>query len=201
MTYSYKNNFEFIERLKKGDENAFAHLVKTYHKKLFVYVSTLTNDEAMSEDIVQNVFLKTWEYRKRLNSGYSFKSFLYKSTYNEFITQYNKLRATSKLELAYIEALNEVVDDNNAEILERKIALVSKGINKLPKKCKMTFLLSKKDGLTNIEIAEFLNISTKTVEGQLTKAYKLLRECVGDELKEILFLLFGVKSGYKGQLP
>jgi len=194
MKYSYKNNSEFIEQLKKGDENAFTYLVKTYHKKLFVYVLCLTNDETVSEDIVQNVFLNTWEYRKRLNPDYSLKSFLYKSTYNEFVTQYNKLRSTSKLELAYIEALNEVVDDNNNEILERKIVLVSKGINKLPNKCKITFLLSKEDGLTNIEIAEFLNISLKTVEGQLTKAYKLLREWVGDELKEILFLLFGVKK-------
>lgn len=191
MSYLYENNSKFIEQLKKGDEGAYTYLVTTYHKKLFVYALSLTSDPIASEDIIQNVFLKTWEYRKRINPDYSIKSFLYKATYNEFINQYNKRKATSRLEQAYIEALNNIVDDDNTELLERKIILVSKGIEQLPNKCKITFLLSKKDGLTNIEIAEFLNVSIKTVEGQLTKAYRLLRECVGNGLKGVLFLLFG----------
>tara|TARA_R110002050_G_scaffold273113_1_gene417070 strand:- start:69589 stop:70254 length:666 start_codon:yes stop_codon:yes gene_type:complete len=192
LSVLYKDNVILIGYLKKGDESAYAHLINTYNRPLFVYVLSLTNDHDQSEDIVQNVFLKVWLSRKRLNVNYSIKSFLYKAAYNEFINQYHKNRAISNLEKVYMDALQEAVDDKNSELLERKIALVNKGIKQLPRKCKETFLLSKKEGLTNIEIAEHLGISIKTVEGHLTKAYHLLREKVGNQLKEILFLLFGI---------
>ncbi|GGK12284.1 DNA-directed RNA polymerase sigma-70 factor [Yeosuana aromativorans] len=191
MAFSYINNEKLIEHLKKGDESAYAYLVSTYHKKLFVYALSLNNDHATADDIVQNVFLKTWEYRNRLNPDYSISSFLYKTTYNEFINQYHKSRAISNLERSYIEALDTAIDEDNKDVMERKIACVTEGIKHLPPKCKETFLLSKKEGLTNIEISEYLNISIKTVEGQLTKAYNLLRQRVGDQLKEILFFFFG----------
>ena len=172
---------------KKGDEDAYVYLVTNYHKPLFVYAISLTNDSDIADDIVQNVFLKTWEYRKRLNPDYSIKSFLYKTTYNEFINQHNKRKVISRLELAYIEGLDEAIDENNSELINKKIAFINEGISILPPKCKETFLLSKKEGLTNIEIAEYLNLSIKTVEGHLTKAYHLLKKNVGTKLNKILF--------------
>lgn len=120
-----------------------------------------------------------------MNTNYSIKSFLYKSTYNEFINQYHKNRAISILEKVYAKALEATVKDENIELLERKISLLTKGIKILPRKCKETFLLSKKERLSNIEIAEHLNISIKTVEGQITKAYHLLRRNIGTQFKEI----------------
>ncbi|WP_308991058.1 sigma-70 family RNA polymerase sigma factor [Mariniflexile litorale] len=190
MSDIYKDNNKLINHLEKGEEKAYIYLINTYNKLLFVYVLSLTNDHAQSEDIVQNVFFKVWASRKRLNGNYSIKSFLYKTAYNEFINQYHKNRAISVLEKVYVEAINESVDDKNSELIEKKIAIVNEGIKQLPKKCKEIFLLSKMEGLTNIEIAEHLSISTKTVEGHLTKAYNLLRNNVGDQLKKILFLLF-----------
>lgn len=197
MSKFYNNNIEFIEQLKKGDEKAYVYLVKTYHKSLFIYALSLSNDHAQSEDIVQTVFIKTWGFRKRLNPNSSIKSFLYKTTYNEFINLYHRTRAISALEKVYMRALEETIDDDNTELLERKIALVTEGIKNLPRKCKETFLLSKKEGLTNIEIAEHLNISIKTVEGHIAKAYNLLRTNIRIQLKEILFLLFGTKRKLK----
>lgn len=194
MSYPYINNSGIIESLKKGDENAYSYLVKMYHKPLFVYALNLTNDHAQSEDIAQIVFLKTWEFRKRLKPDYSIKSFLYKSAYNEFINQYHRNRALSALEKLYTEALEETIDDSNTELLERKIALVTEGIKNLPQKCKETFLLSKKEGLTNIEIAEHLNVSIKTVEGQITKAFSILRKTASEKMESILFLMFGKRQ-------
>ncbi|TGV01393.1 RNA polymerase sigma factor [Flavivirga rizhaonensis] len=192
MSISHKDNKAFIEYLTKGREEAYVYLVTTYNKPLFIYALSLTKDSADAQDIVQNVFLTIWKYRKRINTFHSIKNFLYKTTYHEFINHYNKKKAISKLEQTYIEALDETVDNDNTESLERKIKIVKKGIKQLPKRCKETFLLSKKEGLTNIEIAEYMNVSVKTVEVQLTKAYHLLRKLVGNELKSILFLLFGV---------
>lgn len=190
----YKKNEKLIEHLKKGREKAYVYLVNNYNRALYVYVLSLTNDNALSEDIVQNVFLKVWAFRKRLNVNYSIKSFLYKTAYNEFINQYYKIRAVSSLEKIYMESVMEAVEDKNSELLEQKIALVTEGIKKLPKKCKEVFMLSKKEGLTNIEIADYMNVSIKTVEGHLTKAYDLLRFNVGSHLKNVLFILFDFKK-------
>ena len=57
---------ELIERLKNGEEKAFIQLVDLYDRRLFGYALTLTNDHALAQDILQNVFLRTWEKRKNL---------------------------------------------------------------------------------------------------------------------------------------
>jgi len=64
-------------------------------------------------------------------------------------------------------------------------------LSNLPPKCKRIFLLSKQEGLTNIEIAEYLNVSIKSVEAHITKAFSNLRKTGGDKMNGILFLLFG----------
>lgn len=191
MTSPFKNNTFLIERLIKGDEEAYVFLVNNFHKKLFVYALSLANDHAMAEDIVQNVFLRTWEFRKKLNVSYSIKSFLYKSVYNEFINQYKRNQSISILEQVYAEALQSVIDDSNDTLLEKKIAIVTKEIKHLPNKCKQAFLLSKKEGLTNIEIADYLDISIKSVEAHITKAYSILRKAASSKIKVILCLMFG----------
>ena len=191
MLSKFENSSVLISSLKRGEEEAFIYLVKSYNKLLFNYAISLTNDRAMAQDIVQEVFMNIWRDRKKLHESYNLNNYIYKITYNKFINQYHKKRAISSIERAYMEALNESVADNNVDLLERKIALVTEGISKLPTKCKETFLLSKKEGLTNIEIAEYLNISIKTVEGHLTKAHSLLREQVGGQLKNVFFLMFG----------
>lgn len=185
----YSENKKLIEDLKNGNESAYKHLVTSFHKPLLSYALSFTNDEASAKDIVQNVFLKTWEYRKKLKAEHSIKSFLYKTTYNEFINHYHKNRRLSTLERTYMETLDEIVLEtvSNSEQFEQKIRLVGEAISKLPKKCKETFLLSKKEGLTNIEIAEYLNVSVRTVEWQLNKAYNIIRSNTS-ELK-FLFIL------------
>lgn len=66
---------------------------------------------------------------------------------------------------------------------------VFNGVAKLPPKCKHVFLLSKKEGLSNVEIADYLNLSLKTVEGHITKAYRLIKESVQTRWNQLLFIL------------
>ncbi|MCF7568806.1 sigma-70 family RNA polymerase sigma factor [Sabulilitoribacter arenilitoris] len=191
MINNFKNNTFLIDSLKKGNEKAYTFLINTYHKKLFVYALSLTNDYAMTQDLVQNVFLRTWELRSNLKSDFLIKNFLYKSVYNEFVNQYHRNKSISVLEKAYVEALNEVKNEDYQELLVNKTALISNEIENLPKKCKRTFLLSKKEGLTNIEIAEYLNVSIKTVEYHINKAYKLIRKGIEKKAHKILFFILG----------
>ncbi|MCB0445339.1 MAG: RNA polymerase sigma-70 factor [Gelidibacter sp.] len=190
----FKDIVYLVNALKKGDANAYGFLMDTYYQKLCVYATSLTHDPNAAEDIVQNVFVKIWKKREKLKTEFSIQSFLYKSVYNEFIDHYRKQKMVFPLEKKYIDALMSVVEEEDATSLDCLINIVKKEIQNLPPKCKETFLLSKEEGLTNIEIAEYKKISLKTVEAHITKAFSILKDKIGDKAEGILFLLFGLKT-------
>jgi RNA polymerase sigma-70 factor (family 1) len=172
------NDKDLIKGLKNGDSKAYSFLVDCYHNKLCVYAYQLTNDRDNAKDIVQNVFVNIWNIRLKLKDEFVVKSYLYRSVYNEFLNQVRSRRHTVSLDLKNIEALSAILEDEDDGSLERLIHLVKKEIENLPPKCKEIFLMSKNEGLTNIEIAEYLKVSVKSVESQITKAYILLRTVV-----------------------
>ena len=97
----YDDDKFLVERLKKGEERAYIFLLDNYHRRLYAYALSLVNNHTLAEDIVQNVFLKTWKFREKLNPKYTIQSFLYKSVYNEFINTYKKNQAMMFLQLKY----------------------------------------------------------------------------------------------------
>jgi RNA polymerase sigma-70 factor (family 1) len=188
------HNEDLIESLRNGDEKAYNYLIETYHHKLCVYANSLVKNVYSAEDIVQNVFIKVWEQRTRLKTDHSLKSFLYKLVYNEFIDLYRKNQSLFSLEKSYYDALNGIVQEEDSEAFQRVLSAVNKEIQNLPPKCREVFILSKKEGLTNIEIAEHLDVSIKTVEAQITKAFSILRTALEEKVKSILFVLFGKRK-------
>lgn len=194
MKYNFINDLVLINSLKNGEEKAYNFLIDRYHQKLSVYALSLSNDKDLSEDIVQNVFINIWKNRLNLKDDFNLKNYLYKSVYNEFIDQYRKKKEVTSLEKKYIDALTYVFEDEDKS-LEKAIKIVKREIENLPPKCKETFLLSKQEGLTNIEISEYLNISIKSVEAHITKAFKILRNKLGDKIDTILILLFRKSNG------
>lgn len=197
MKTKFLNNRKLVEHLKKGNEIAYTYLVELYYEKLCDYASNLARDSFRSEDIVQNVFIRMWQQREKLNFNISIKSYLYKSVYNEFVDQYRKDIAITSLEKKYIENINSNIESSDNDKTERLIALVEKEIEQLPPKCKETFLLNKKEGLTYVEIAEFQNVSVGTVEKQMNKAFCLIRNKIKGKLLSFLFLLFRIKPFFK----
>ena len=189
----FSDNFYLAEQLKLGKEEAYNFLMVSLYDKLCSYAYTLIKSHSKAEDIVQNVFADVFVNRKQINSGYSIKSYLYKSVYNEFIDQYRKNKPIIYLEKKYFEALDLVVEKeyDNLDVLIKK---VDEEINNLPAKCKQIFLLNKKEGLTHVEISEYLNISTKTIEGHITRAFKILNKKLGPKMEALLFLLFDFKT-------
>ncbi|PKA97747.1 RNA polymerase sigma-70 factor (ECF subfamily) [Flavobacteriaceae bacterium MAR_2009_75] len=190
MSNNFSDNNELITALKKGQSNAFNYLVDTYHHRLCVYAYSLIHDQDSAEDIVQNVFVRTWHKRQKLKTDFSIKSFLYRSVYNEFIDHYRKRKPFFPLEKKYIDAISEIVEEDKPS-LERILRLVKQEIQKLPPKCKEVFLLSKEEGLSNIEIAEYKNVSIKAVEGHLHKAFNILRKSFDGKLDGYFFVIFG----------
>ena len=194
MFCDFSINSVLIDQLKKGNEKAFAYLVENYNHRLCVYANSLVNDPEKSQDIVQNVFIKTWEKRQALRNNFSIKGFMYRSVHNEFIDQYRSTKSLIAIEKLYIDTLlqfeMEPEQQETEEIMEKVMAIV----NDLPPKCKQIFLLSKKEGLDNIEIAEYLEISRKTVENQITKAFSILREKLGKKYETVLMFIFDINT-------
>ena len=187
-----EKDFLFVEKLKKGDYNAYTLLMNNYYKNLCGYANLFTKDPSKSEDIVQNVFVKLWVYRKKVDSNIPIKRYLHKSVYNEFIDQYRKNKSVISLEEKHLRTINTIIDDNSYDI-EKLMTRVNNEIEKLPGKCKRVFILNKKEGLTHDEIAEYLQISKKTVEGHITRAFKILNQKLGKKIKSILIILFDFK--------
>lgn len=185
----HTNERSLIQDLKKGNEAAYIHLVDLYNHRLFGYAISLTNDSAMAEDILQNVFLRTWEKRKKLHITSSLQNYLFRSVHNEFINQYKKQRTNLNIEQKYFESLEKIALIQDENRLERAITIITKEIQNLPPKCREIFMLSRKEGLTNLEISNYLDVSVKTVESHITKAFRLLRKKLGDNYHTLLFLL------------
>ncbi|MCR9228404.1 MAG: RNA polymerase sigma-70 factor [Flavobacteriaceae bacterium] len=187
----YGNEAVLVYDLQRGEEAAYAFLMDRYHHRLCLYAYSFCKDHDLAADMVQNVMLRLWKKRDRLRTGSSVRSLLYRSVYNEFLDQYKHRKFILNLEKEYMTAINTLVEEDETS-LDRLIQHVRREIEDLSPKCREIFLLSKKEGLTNNEIAEHLNLSVKTVESQMTRAYAQIRKKVGEKLQGILIFMFGL---------
>lgn len=186
---NFDDNEHLGEQLKSGEKKAYGFLMDAHYKSLCIYAFTLINDHSKAEDIVQDVFVDLWTNRKKIDPELSIKNYLYKSVYNRFVDEYRKRKPSIYLEKKYLEALEEVVEEDSTDI-GSLIKLVYDEIENLPPKCKTVFCLNKKEGLTHTEISEHLDISVKTVEGHITRAYRMLDQKLAAKIEPLLFLLF-----------
>jgi RNA polymerase sigma-70 factor (family 1) len=180
---------QLIESLKKGDLFAFDKLFSKYSKKLFYFAKSYLDSKEDAEGLVQEVFLTVWKKRRELKAHLSFNAYLYTVTYNA-IRKYFRKKAREKKHLDnFLKDFDEIHDDTTKEIEYNNLReLANKAIEKLPKRRKQIYRLSRHEGLTSEEIANRLHISKKTVENQIHKALKFLREQLGKEtLLSILF--------------
>ncbi|WP_159023347.1 RNA polymerase sigma factor [Formosa sp. L2A11] len=170
-----KNN-EIIA-IKKGDKKVFIQFVDLHYNELYIYSKSLCRDELLAKDFVQDAFFILWQKREDLNVDTLLKGWLYKAIKNKYLDYIKKhSRETYLLEKTFSNTLTTVIKQEYDESLNRKLELLEKEIQVLPKKCKQILIMSKKEGLTNMEIANYLGISIKTVEGHLTKAFKILKD-------------------------
>lgn len=159
-------------------------LFKKYYSDMCKVAFNITRDKIVSEDIVQNVFLKLFNLKTVQVIEYP-QTYLKRVTLNESIDYYRK---SIKINTVDIDSVGSVkVEDNNEHEREELLIRVNKAIDELPSKCKLIFLLKRKEGLTNQEIADELELSIKTVESQMTIAFKFLREKLGIIKLIILF--------------
>lgn len=153
---------------------------------LGMYALRIVGDVEVAEDMVQDAFIKAWlAVESGSEIGY-FRSYMYQIVRNECVSYLRSRKETVGLE--NVPEIDEEIVDTSV-----RDARIWKAVDQLPERCREVFLLSKRDGLSNEEIAEELNISVKTVKNQMTKAFSRLREALSPQHKPFFlpFLFIG----------
>lgn len=178
--------------LKNGDEKAFETLFWNYNEHVYHFFHSLLYNKSMAEDLTQNVFLKIWEKRKTIDTDQNFNAYLftiarnlaYKETVNLLLSE--KMTQNIQQHLSDIDSLME--EQIDAESLRKYINNL---IEELPPSRREIFRLSRYEHLSHKEIAEQLSISEKTVDTQLGRALRFLRDrLTADGLLYLISLTF-----------
>ncbi len=172
--YSGHTDERLLSLLQSGDEAAFAELYDRYWEKMLIRANMQLQSPEDAEEIVQDIFVRLWR-REPVVLKYSFH------TYIASVLKYECYRLLAekkarKLITLYGE-LPEKMDHSTEQWLEYEYlrAELERSVRELPEKCRIIFRLSREHGLTELQIAENLHLSPKTVQTQMYRALKKLK--------------------------
>jgi RNA polymerase sigma-70 factor (ECF subfamily) len=182
-----------FDAIRSGDVNAFETMFRTYYQPLCRYAYSFVHETEEAEEIVQSSFISFWEKKESIEITTSVKAYLYRAIRNACLN--NLKHEKVKLAFAQHQAYSGSKQDESSEQtllhdeLEQKIMAA---MQKLPEQCRIIFKLSRFEELKYQEIADQLNISIKTVENQMGKALKIMREQLREYLPLIAVLFTGL---------
>ena len=170
------NDRDLLERLRQGDTAAFDAIFKTWYGPLVGTAERMLRDRAVAEELVQDVMLELWRRRESLAADGSAQAYLFQATRNRVLNHLRHLKIEQRSEP---EVQSEVASTPHADaeaVQEELDVAVQRAVQALPDRCREVFELSRVHGLKYAEIAKTLGISVKTVEAQMGKALRTLRE-------------------------
>ena len=171
------------------DEKAFEQLFKRLYEPLCRSASLLLNDHDEAEEMVQHVFISLWEKRREIKITSSVESYLYRAVRNASLNsiKHEKVKRSFSEEQIILNSSNKPASYHS---LQNELqGEILKAIESLPEQCRLVFKLSRFEDMKYAEIAAELGISIKTVENQMGKALKVLREKLKDYLLLIIFFI------------
>jgi RNA polymerase sigma-70 factor (family 1) len=179
---------ELVEKLRKGDLEAFDAVFEKYGNRLFGFALKYLRSKEEAEGLVQDVFLKIWENRKKLKKDSLLKSYLFTISYHNICKIFRKKQLHGKLS-EEIGLVSDISVDTEEQIdYDFTLEQIEHLIEQLPPKQKIIFLKSRKEGKSTREIAEELHIAPGTVDNHISAAIKFLRKHVsGNNLALLLF--------------
>ena len=180
---------DLVQKIMSGDELAFEKLFRLFYQRLCSYAMSIVKDLDVAEEIVQDVLVSIWQTRSKLHIEHAIRPYLYKAVHNRCLNHFRHQKVKQQHqthEMAVADAYSETTS-GRLEFNELKTR-VDLGMQQLPPACREVFRLSRMEQLSYKEIADFLNISVKTVENQMGKALKIMRSELSDFL--VLGLIF-----------
>jgi len=165
-----------FEKVKSGDQKSFDLLFQKYYNSLCNYAYLYLKENAQTQELVADVYLKIWNNRQSIEIRTNLKSYFLRSTHNAVISYLRKSRMKT-ISLTQNDEIDERFEASPETLLINKKTcnLFGKMIGELPKQAGLVFRLHKVDGLTYKQIAEVLELSLKTVENHMGRALKMMR--------------------------
>lgn len=188
-SYYNLSDTDLLNLLSKNDKIAFTELYERFHNILFSYANKKIADKEEARDIVQDILLNLWNKRSNILIKGSLKSYLFTSVRNKILD----LITHKQVEEKYLDNLQKFIYSSKPSdylIREKEIqSIIEKEIMELPPRMQEIFNLSRKEWLSNAEIADKLSLSTFTVETQVKRALRILRKRLNHNSFLLLFFL------------
>lgn len=182
------SDYVLVEKLRKGELEAFDAIFEKYGDRLFGFAMKYLKSKEETEELVQDVFLKVWENRKKLKKDSSLKSYLFTISYHDICKFFRKKHLQGKLKEEIGLASDISVDPEEQIDYHSTLEQIEKLIDKLPPKQKVIFEKSRKEGKSTHEIAAEMKLAAGTVDNHISAAIKFLRKHISkDNLALSLF--------------
>lgn len=170
------NDRELLDLLRSGRRDAFDTLFHAHYPRLVGLAESMLRDRGSAEEVVQDVMLELWRRRDSLRLQTSLSAYLYRSTRNRALNHLRHARVQRRAEPYLIEESTPPTATDRKAVQAEIDAALREAVASLPERCREVFELSRMAGLRYAEIAETMGISIKTVEAQMGKALRILRE-------------------------
>lgn len=176
------NDLLLLKLLREDDEIAFRELFEKYYVPLSRFVNHYVRAESVAEEIALDIFWYVWENRATINITTSFKSYIFRAAHNRSISYLQRQKNTTSLDRLAEEGIACAERPDEMFELQGMEVLVMEAVMSLPPQCMVIYKKSREENLSNKEIARQMNISVKAVEKQITKALRIIRERIGENM-------------------
>lgn len=177
---------KLLLRAAAGHEESFTQLFFLYRHKLYSFLLRLTESPEMTEDVIQDVFLKLWKDREHLVNIEQFGGYIYRMAQHHVLNAFRRM-AKETLIMAELTRVTEAASADAGERLRiREVReKLQYALDHLPPKQKLVYTMSREQGLKHEEIARQLNISPSTVNNHMIAALRSIRQQLGPHLQSI----------------
>jgi len=190
MELSSHEEIELLIRLTLQDSEAFSQLYNMYVKKIYAYALGILKSPDLAEDVTQDTFVKLWEHAPNIQTDRSVQAFLFTIARNLSLNVIKRAsRETWISDELFTHAIHQ--SENGLQYTERKQTgeFISLAVNQLPPKRKAIYELCREDGYSYKEAAKKLGIKDSTVNSQMVKALKTIKDFMVRN-GALLFILF-----------
>jgi RNA polymerase sigma-70 factor (family 1) len=176
-------------RVSQGDEQAFAQLFHTHYQPLGDFIKRITESEPLTQEIVQDVFLKIWINRQALASIDCFKAYLMVVARNHAFNCLKQLAREKNRKKEWENTVLRLALNDTDTSLTDTGKLIDEAVELLPPRQKHVYLLSRREGISQEAIAQQLNISHETVKKHMVLALRFLKNHLRAHINSLLLIL------------
>jgi RNA polymerase sigma-70 factor (family 1) len=170
---------QLFSQMIQGSEQAFEQIFHHYNARIYPFMLKKTKSHHLSEELVQELFIKLWEGRSKLVGVKNPDAYIFSMAAHALLNHWRKVSRDADMrsrlwqDLCHFNSLTE-----DAVAYKESQSIIQAAVELLPPQRKKIYLMSRAEGLSHEEIARMLSLSRSTVNNQLGQALKFIREYI-----------------------